>query len=91
MTTAETANKIPVRYMSRAEMIEEKRRIVEEYEQSYDMSSAELADLVDRDAIDPTIEVMTWYQAYDVLQFLIATTPTTGTRGTIIETSTSSG
>ncbi len=91
MTTAKTANKIPVRYMSLAEMIEEQRRIVEKYEQSYDMLSAELADLVDRDAIEPTIEVMTWYQAYDVLQFLIATTPTTGTRGTITEASTNFG
>ena len=49
------------------------------------MSSSEMADLVDRDAVVPTIEVITWYQAYDALQFFLETIPTTGTPGTTTE------
>ena len=78
--------RIPVRVAPREQFIAEKRRIVEEYEQRYEMSSEEMAALVDNDAIVPTIEVMTWYQAYDVLQYLIETTPTTGIRGITTET-----
>ena len=74
--------RIPVRVAPREVFIAEKRAIVAEYEQRYAMSSEEMAALVDNDAIVPTIEMMTWYQAYDVLQFLIETTPTTGTLGT---------
>ena len=72
----------PVRVAPREVFIAEKRAIVAEYERRYGMSSEEMAALVDSDAIVPTIEMMTWYQAYDVLQFLIETTPTTGTPGT---------
>ena len=73
---------IPVRVAPREVFIAEKRRIVAECEQRYGMSSDEMTALVDNDAIVPTIELMTWYQAYDVLQFLLETTPTTGTPGT---------
>ena len=86
-----TASGIPVRVASREAFIAEKRAIVAEYEQRYEMSSEEMAALVDNDAIVPTMEVMTWYQAYDVLQFLIETTPTTGTPGTTTETFTTAG
>ena len=72
----------PVRVAPREVFIAEKRRIVAECEQRYGMSSDEMAALVDNDAIVPTIELMTWYQAYDVLQFLLEMTPTTGTPGT---------
>ena len=83
---AKKIERIPVRVAPREVFIAEKRAIVAEYEQCHGMSSAEMAALVDNDAIVPTIEVMTWYQAYDVLQFLIETTPTTGTPGTTTET-----
>ena len=83
---AKEIHHIPVRVAPREQFIAEKRAVVEEYEQRYEMSSAEMAALVDNDAIVPTIEVMTWYQAYDVLQFLIETTHTTGTPGTTTET-----
>lgn len=78
--------RIPVRVAPREVFIAEKRAIVAECEQRYGMSSEEMAALVDNDAIVPTIEMMTWYQAYDVLQFLIETTPTTGIPGTTTET-----
>lgn len=83
--TTNAISRIPVRRMSRQEMIEEKRRIVERYERQYGMSSEEMTDQFDRDSIAPTIEVMTWYQTYDVLQSLIEVTHTDGTRGTITE------
>ena len=83
---AKKIERIPVRVAPREQFIAEKRRIVAECEERYGMSSAEMAELVDNDAVVPTIEVMTWYQAYDVLQYLIETTPTTGTPGTTTET-----
>ena len=43
------------------------------------MTSQEMADLVDRDAIIPTNEAIQWYRAYDGLQFFLETTPTAGT------------
>ena len=84
--TTKAISRIPVRRMSRQEMIEEKRRIVKGYERQYDMSSEDMTDRVDRDSIVPTIEVMTWYQTYDVLQSLLKMTHTDGTRGTITKT-----
>ncbi|MDE2785203.1 MAG: hypothetical protein OXL37_00925 [Chloroflexota bacterium] len=67
--------RIPVRVAPREVFIAEKHAIVAEYERRYEMSSEEMAALVDNDAVVPTIEMMTWYQAYDVLQFLLETTP----------------
>ena len=49
-----------------------------------------MAELVDDDAIAPTIEMIKWYHAYDGLKFLLASTSTTGTPGTITETLTAS-
>ena len=83
---AKKIERIPVRVAPREQFIAEKRSIVAEYEQRYEMSSEEMTALVDNNAIVPTIEVMTWYQAYDVLQYLIETTPMTGTPGTTTET-----
>ena len=76
----------PVRVAPREVFIAEKRRLVAEYEKRYGMTSAEMAALVDNDAIVPTIEVIKWYHAYDGLQFFLETTPTTGTPGTTTET-----
>ena len=83
---AKKIERIPVRVAPREVFIAEKRAIVEEYEQRYEMSSEEMAALVDNDAIVPTIEVMKWYHAYDGLKFFLETTPTTGTRGITTET-----
>ena len=88
---AKKLERTPVRVAPREVFIAEKRSIVAEYERRYEMCSAEMAALVDGDAIVPTIEMMTWYQAYDVLQFLIETTPTTGTPGITTETFTTAG
>ena len=84
--TAKKIERIPVRVAPREVFIAEKRAIVEEYERRYGMSSAEMAALVDNDAIVPTIEVIKWYHAYDGLKFFLETTPTTGTPGTTTET-----
>ena len=78
---AKEIERIPVRVAPREVFIAEKRAIVAEYEQRHGMSSAEMAALVDNDAIVPTIEVITWYQAYDALKFYLEMTPTTGTPG----------
>ena len=82
--------RIPVRVAPREVFIAEKQAIVAEYERRYGMSSEEMAALVDNDAIVPTIEVMTWYQAYDGLKFFLETTPMTGTPGTTTGTFTTS-
>ena len=89
--SAKKIERIPVRAAPREWFIAEKRRVIAEYEQRYEMSSEEMTRLVDQDAIVPTSEVMTWYQAYDVLKYLIETTPTTGTPGTTTETFTTAG
>ena len=83
--------RIPVRVVARPRMVEEHRQALAEYERQHGMSSAAMAALVDEDEIIPTIEVIEWYQTYDELQFLIATPPTTGTRGTTTGMFTSAG
>ena len=70
-----TASGIPYRVAPRAVLIAEKERQLREYEQIYELSSEKMADLVDRDAIVPSIEVIKWYHIYDGLQFLLETTP----------------
>lgn len=79
-------HRIPVREIPRDQLVAEKQRVIAEYEERYEMSSAEMEALVDSDAIVPDIEVIKWYHAYDGLKFLLATTPTTGTPGTTTET-----
>ena len=78
--------RIPVHVAPREQFIAEKRAIVADYEQRYEMSSAEMAAKIDNDSIVPTMEVLTWHLAYDGLKFFLATTPTTGTPGTTTET-----
>ena len=94
MTTTETFPGIPVRHVSAAdlpELIASNRRIVQEYEQRYELASDRMAQLVDNDAIVPSIEVIKWYHAYAELKFLLETTPTTGTLGTTTSTFTTVG
>lgn len=43
------------------------------------MTSAEMTDLVDRDAVIPTNEVLQWYRPYDGLKTSLETTPAAGT------------
>ena len=91
MTTTETepatASGIPYRVAPRAVLIAEKERQIQEYEQIYELSSEKMADLVDNDKVKPSVEVIKWYHIYDGLQFLLETTPTAGTRGTITKLS----
>ena len=89
MTTTETesATGIPYRVAPRAVLIAEKERQIQEYEQIYELSSEKMADLVDNDKVKPSVEVIKWYYIYDGLQFLLETTPTAGTRGTITKLS----
>ncbi len=84
-------HRITVREISLDELVAEKRRILGEYEKRYAMPSAEMAALVDSDAIVPDVEVIKWYHACDWLKFLLATTLTTGTPGTTTSTSTTAG
>ena len=83
-------HRIPVREIPRDQLVAEKRRMIAEYEERYEMSSAEMAALVDSDAIVPDIEVIKWYHAYNGLNFLLSTTPTTGTARTTTKTLTAS-
>ncbi len=46
--------RIPVRTETRQKFIEEKRRVVAQYEKRYEMTSEELANLFDRYPIEPT-------------------------------------
>ena len=64
------------------ELIASNCRKIEEYEQRYELASDKMAELVDRDAIIPSIEVINWYHTYAGLKFLLETTPTTGIPGT---------
>lgn len=87
MTTPETAptttTGIPVYYYIREERMAECRQELAVYEQTYELSSEKMADLVDREVVIPSIiEVIKWYHIYDELQFLLEMTPTTGTPGT---------
>ena len=77
-----TASGIPVYYYTRDERIAECRQELAVYEQTYELPSEKMADLVDREVIIPSIEVIKWYHIYDELQFLLEMTPTTGTLGT---------
>ena len=79
---------IPVRYATRAEMMEERRCQLREYERRHKMSSEEMVNLMDNNAIPATMEFIKWYHTYDVLRFFFAKPPTTGTPGTTTNMST---
>ena len=91
MTSVEIATGLPVQHLSLddlPELIASNRRKIEEYEQRYELASPKMAELIDRDAIVPSIEVINWYHTYAELKFLLETTPTIGTPGTTTSTST---
>lgn len=87
-TTTTTATGIPVYYYTRDERMAECRQELDVYEKRYELASEKMADLVDREIIIPSIEVIKWYHLYDELQFLLEMTPTTGTPGTTTKLST---
>ena len=94
MPSAETNSGLSVDRISDGdlpELIASNRRKIEEYEQRYELASASMAELIDRDAIVPSIEVINWYHTYAELKFLLETTPTTGTPGTTTSTSNTAG
>lgn len=86
---ATTRQKIPVRVIPREQIIEERQARLRKYELRYEMSSEEMASLVESGAMRQTAEVIRWYQTYYALKYR-ETTPTIGTPGTTIEPSTTS-
>ena len=87
---ATTRQKIPVRVIPREQIIEERQAWLKKYELRYEMSSEEMASLVESGAMRQTAEVIRWYQTYYALKSYRETTPTIGTPGTTIEPSTTS-
>ena len=87
-TKPATTTGIPVYYYTRDERMAECRQELDVYEKRYELASETMADLVDREIITPSIEVIKWYHLYDELQFLLGMTPTAGTRGTTTKLST---
>ena len=55
---ATNKQRIPVLTESREKFIKAKRRVVEEYEKRYEMTSEEMADLVDQDSIVSIAQVI---------------------------------
>ena len=86
-----SGEKIKVRVLSREQMLEERQAKLREYELRYEMSSEEMAALLELDSMRPTGEVIRWYQTYCAVKSLLETTPTTGTPGTTNEQSTKAG
>ena len=94
MTTTpktEPAAGIPVRKVSRAEMIAELQAEIADYEQRYEMPSERMAVLIEWGEIKETAEVLEWCFAYRVLESLQEQTLTDGSHGTTIEPSKTSG
>ena len=94
MATKEMATKerprICVNAIPRAQMLKEKQTELRKYEIRYEMSSEDMAKLLELDAIRPTAEVLIWYSTYYGLKYLLEETPTVGTPGTTTEPSTKS-
>ena len=85
----EPKQETPVRVIPREQILRERRRELLEYERRYEMSSERMAALMELDAMRPTAEVIRWYQIYYAVRSLLEEeTPTTGTRGTTTEPST---
>ncbi len=70
MTVKPTAG-IPVRNVSRAEMMAELQQEISEYEQRYEMPSERMAALIEWGQMSETAEVLKWCFAYRVLQSMI--------------------
>ena len=83
--------RMPVHQVPPGTMLAEAERKMREYEVRYEMSSENMAELLERYAIRPTAEVLRWYSAYQGAILLRERTPTTGTLGTTTSGSTSAG
>ena len=90
-TKTEPATGIPVRKVSRAEMMAELQAEIADYEQRYEMLSERMATLVEWGEMKETAEVLEWCFAYRVLESLQEQTLTDGNRGTTTEPSKTSG
>ena len=75
-TTAEA--RIPVRRVSRAEMMAELQAEVADYEQRYEMPSERMAALIEWGEMKETAEVLKWCFAYRALESLKERTQTDG-------------
>ncbi len=78
MTTTETTTGIPVRRVSRAEMMAELQAEIADYEQRYEMPSERMAALIEWGEIPETAEVLKWCFAYRALESLKERTQTDG-------------
>ncbi|MYC34813.1 MAG: hypothetical protein F4X64_16770 [Chloroflexi bacterium] len=83
----ETTAEIPVRKVSRAEMMAELQAEIADYEQRYEMPSERMAALVEWGEMKETAEVLEWCFAYRALESLREQTPTAGSPGTTTEPS----
>ena len=72
---------IPVRNISRAEMMAELQKEISEYERRYETPSARMAALIEWGEMQETAEVLKWCFAYRALQSLNDRTHTDGSRG----------
>ena len=73
----------PVRVVTREQILRERQKVLQEYERRYEMSSKEMAALMEMNATRPTAEAIRWYQIYCGVQSLLEeATPMTGTPGT---------
>ena len=79
---ATVSEKIPVRVLPREQILAERQEKLRKYELRYELSSEDMALLLEQDAIRPTGEVIRWYQTFCAVKSLSETTPTTGTPGT---------
>ena len=84
--TGETG--IKIRRVPPGTMLAEAERKMRKFEVRYEMSSEDMATLLELDAIKPTAEVLEWYATYYEARSLRKTTPTTGTPGTTTKPST---
>ena len=69
MSTTTKAS-IPVRKVSRAEMMAELQKEISEYEQRYEMPSERMAVLIEWGEMQETAEVLKWCFAYRALESL---------------------
>ena len=82
MTTSETGSTtgIPVRKVSRAEMMAKLQKEISEYEQRYEMPSERMAALIEWGEMQETAEVLEWCFAYRALASLKERIQTDGSR-----------
>lgn len=73
--------RILISHTTRTQLIEESYRALKKYEERYRMSSQEVADRMDKDAIPATLEIIQWHHTFIVLTSLLEQTSTDGIPG----------